>query len=205
MNFLGHATPVTFPGGVSVVGHPTTQCLVRSDNVLEIHAHGAEGGVSIAFERLNLPSVKSLSNQVLEFDLEFLVKPDGDVGRHGGIYYGNHQSDRQTKGNTCLDWIDRADDRGYRFYETGSDHHLSLNVLLPRRKEPINHLKIIIKDNGEQILVAGDDIWKVRNVGPVHLLDKPCLGFWVWPNNQIRISNFVVRPYTGKVKKKSIF
>jgi hypothetical protein len=128
--------------------------------------------------------------------MEFLVRPGDEVGRHGGIYYGSHQSGRQC-GNTVLDWIDRTSDRGYRLYESGP---ISPS-LLPRMKEPTGHLKIIIKANGEQIVVAGDDIWKSRNVGPAHELDKPCLGFWAWANNHLRISNFIIRPYTGKARR----
>ena len=121
--------------------------MVRSYNVLEIHAHRADDGGSIAFERLNLSSLKCLSNQILEFDFEFLVKLGGDIGRHGGIYYGNHHFDREITGNTCVDWINC----GYRFYETGPGHGVNINMLLPRTKQPSNHLKIIIKDTGEQI------------------------------------------------------
>jgi hypothetical protein len=128
--------------------------------------------------------------------MEFLVRPAGEVGRHGGIYYGSNQSGRGI-GNTVLDWIDRTYDRGYRFYNSVSTNP----SLLPRTKEPTAHLKIIIKANGEQIVVAGDDIWKSRDVGPAHELDKPYLGFWAWGNNQLRISNFIIRPYTGKTRR----
>jgi hypothetical protein len=132
------------------------------------------------------------------------MKPYDDVGRHGGIYYGNHSFDRSKSGNIVVDWIDRSYDRGYRFYQTGSDPDYS-NIFLPRNKEPIHHLKIIIKSNGEQIIVAQNDIWKNLTSNGVQLLNQPWLGFWAWGQNYLRISNFVIRPYTGeKLEKKRL-
>ena len=189
---------------VSVVGNPSTECLVKSDYILEIITHSSEGGCAIPFEQLNLPITKSLSNQVLEFDMEFLITTNDDVSRHGGIYYGDHHLDRLTIGNVVIDWLDRIRDRGYRFYKTGSFSDSS-NILSPERnKEPTRHLKIIIKSNGEHIVIAENYILKNLNGNAVQLYNKPCLGFWAWGNNHLRISNFTIRPYKGKAKKKSI-
>jgi hypothetical protein len=186
---------------VSVVGNPLTECRMKSDDVLEIITYSSEGGCDIPFERLKLPITKSLSNQVLEFDMEFVVKPDGIIGRHGGLYYGNHSFHRWANGGTIVDWTDRVDDRGYRFYQTMPTPDY-LNILLPRNKEPVNHLKIIIKSNGEQIIVAQDDIWRNLTGSAVQLLNKPHLAFWAWGDNHLRISNLVIRPYTGEKEKK---
>lgn len=133
--------------------------------------------------------------------MKFLARPNHAEGRCGGIYYGDHHLGRFTRGNIAIDWIDRTDDRGYRFYQTGPSASHSLNIMLPREKEPANHLKIIVKSNGEQIVVAKNDIWKIPNASLVQLLDKPYLGFWAWNNNHLRISNFVIRPYTGEKRK----
>ncbi|CAF1224006.1 unnamed protein product [Adineta steineri] len=180
---------------VSVVGNSLTKCVIKSNDVLEITTHLSEGGCAVPFEQLKLPIKKSLSNQVLEFDMKFLTNPYDGVGRHGGIYYGNHSFDRRADGNTGVDWIDRTRDRGYRFYRTGWYPDDS-NVLLLQKKEPVNHLKIIIKSNGEHIIVAENTIWKNLTSNAVQLLNKPYLGFWAWGNNHLRISNFTIRPYT---------
>ncbi|CAF1484171.1 unnamed protein product [Adineta steineri] len=180
---------------VSVVGNSLTRCVIKSNDVLEITTHLSEGGCVVPFKQLKLPTTKSLSNQVLEFDMEFLAEPYDDVGRHGGIYYGNHSFDRWTNGNTVVDWIDRTHDRGYRFYQTGRYPDDS-NILVLQKKEPVNHLKIIIKSNGEHIIVAENTIWKNLTSNAVQLLNKPYLGFWAWSNNHLRISNFIIRPYT---------
>ncbi|CAF5088851.1 unnamed protein product, partial [Rotaria sp. Silwood1] len=195
---------VKFPS-IPVVGDPSTQCLVESDDVLEIIVGSSEGGCAIPFEKLELPITKSLSNQVLEFDMEFLVTPNADEGRCDGIYYGNNHLVRNTSGNTVLYWIPRTEDRGYRFYESGpTPLHDSIG-LLPRTKEPASRLKIIIKSNGEQILVADNDIWKNLSGNAIQFVNKPFLGFWGWMNNHLRISNFIIRSHTGEKEKKSVF
>ncbi|CAF0766523.1 unnamed protein product [Rotaria sordida] len=173
---LSNDVHIKFPS-ILVVGNPSTECLAKSDDVLELITGSSEGGCAIPFQRLKLPITKSLSNQVLEFDMEFLVTPNDDVGRCGGIYYGNHHLDRSTSGNTVMYWIDRAGDRGYRFYESGpAPSHDSIG-LLPRKKDPARHLRIIIKSNGEQILVADNDIWRNLSGNAVQFVNKPFLGF----------------------------
>ncbi|UJR19801.1 hypothetical protein I4U23_022934 [Adineta vaga] len=181
---------------VSIVGDSFTEYRVRSNDVLEIITHNSEGGCAIPFEQLKLPVNRSLSNQVLEFDMEFLTVPNDEVGRHGGIYYGDHEFDRSMNNNVVIDWIDRYFDRGYRFYQTDA-HSTIPHSVVPYKNEPARHLKIIIKANGEQILVIEDGVWRRLNCGRIHLLGKPCLGFWAWANNHLRISNFTIRPYIG--------
>ncbi|CAF3332294.1 unnamed protein product [Rotaria sp. Silwood2] len=194
---LIHSTIVEFVN-VRTVGDPSTACLATCGSTLEIITGSFEGGCAIEFHQLKLPNIKSLSNQVLEFDMKFLKKPSNSVGRCGGIYYGNHELERFVGGNIVLDWIDRTDDRGYRFYDSGLESSHSLNVLLPRTNEPASHLKIIIKSTGEHIVAAGNDIWKRLNGSAVQLLDTPYLGFWAFYNNHIVISNFSIHPYTGE-------
>ena len=186
---------------ITRIEDPMTECVVKSGHVLEIDARSSssEGGCAISFNELRLPPTESLSNQVLEFDMEFLIKPASEVGRHGGIYYGDHELGRFRDGNVVLDWIDRPTNLGYRFYESGLNRTHQNTFFFALRNESANHLKIIVKSNGEHIIVVENFIWKIQlTTAAIPSLGKPCLGFWAWPQNHIRISNFIIRPYKGE-------
>ncbi|CAF1332597.1 unnamed protein product [Didymodactylos carnosus] len=189
--------PVKFDGTIGLLN---ANCNVTNDGeTLEILTKNSEGACSVSFKQLNLSEKKSLLNQTLSFKIEFLSTPThNDVGRHGGIYYGESNYKRFTHdGNTIVEWIDRNWDRGYHVYEKVETEAERIEKrLLPLNNEPAEHWKITILENGEELFEWGDDLKKIiKTEAQIQLLNKPYLGFWAYDFNHIKISNFIIQPY----------
>ena len=131
------------------------------------------------------PPVELSSDLELSFDMSFLTDSnvgDGN-GRHAGVFFCSsrptHRWDREGGINGyCLDWIDRARDRGIRLVRIdGGDQTVLRNAGGKLRSPPL-HWRVVL--DAATIRVWGDDELVMEVEDDRHRGGH--LGFWVWSN-----------------------
>jgi len=182
--------PISF---VEVESHAGATCRVPNANTLIVNAPSSEGACQVPFSALRVPGSKSLTSQIISFDVQFLRRPTDTVGRHGGFYFGANPTGRRD--NIVVDWIDRSFDHGYRVY---GGENPKWSQLTPSSGEPHQHWTVIVMADGTMHFRSGDIAYdhKISQ----HNMDKPSLGFWAWPGNRLKITNFNIRPYSPTYK-----
>ncbi|MEC9348896.1 MAG: hypothetical protein VX387_04165, partial [Planctomycetota bacterium] len=130
------------------------------------------------------PPIEMPSTMGLSFDMNFLIGPNaGDgAGRHAGVMFCStsptHRWDRETGiSGYCLDWIDRANDRGVRLLRIDGVRQELLGNVGELRGPPLNWRVTV---DATTIRVWGDDqlIMEVAD----SRYRGGYLGFWVWSN-----------------------
>lgn len=187
--------PISF---VEVSSHGSAKCKTPNAHTVIVNADGGEGACTVPFSALKVPRTKSLANTIISFDVHFLKKPEHAVGRHGGIFFGAHESGRRD--NAVVDWIDRSFDRGLRLY--GLRENNKWSQLRPANDAVPQRWTIIIDENGDLMFTAGDVTWNAKV--SQHELSEPHVGFWAWPGNHMKVTNFNIRPYQKRYKYVNI-
>ncbi|MCH2368333.1 MAG: carboxypeptidase-like regulatory domain-containing protein, partial [Planctomycetes bacterium] len=131
------------------------------------------------------PPVELPSALELSFDMNFLTDSDvGDRnGRHAGVFFCSsrptHRWDREGGINGyCLDWIDRAEDRGVRLVRIDGGNQTVLRNTGGKLRGPPLHWRVVL--DAATIRVWGDDelIMEIDDGS----YRGGHLGFWVWSN-----------------------
>eukprot|EP01083_Nonionella_stella_P129628 393325_1 len=178
------------PLSISCMSEPTAVKL--SGNALEI-ASGAEQHCTLLTPALLGESALPFT---VSFDVEFTAGSNPGVGKHGGCYLGvasDYFLQRWGERGTVniIDWIDRAQDRGYHVYENVAQRDSSSiwnrkRIAQPR---PGKRWMIVYKSVDEcQLMVDGELITTFK---PVSVSGH--IGFWQY-NGSICVSNVMVSP-----------
>ena len=131
------------------------------------------------------PPVELSSDLEFSFDMNFLTDSNvGDLnGRHAGVFFCSsrptHRWDREGGINGyCLDWIDRARDRGVRLVRIDGGDQTPLRNAGGKLRGPPLHWRVVL--DATTIRVWGDDelIMEVDD----GRYRGGHLGFWVWSN-----------------------
>jgi len=131
------------------------------------------------------PPVELPSALELSFDMSFLTDSnvgDGN-GRHAGVFFCSsrptHRWDREGGINGyCLDWIDRARDRGVRLVRIDGGNQTVLRNTGGKLRGPPLHWRVVL--DAATIRVWGDDELIMEVDDSLHRGGH--FGFWVWSN-----------------------
>jgi len=170
-----------------------TQCTVKGNSV-EVSGRAESACLFSA------PIIKDSPFDVeIVFDVSFNPVPEGDNGRHGGIFYGARQNIDTRAGNPTVDWIESKTSQGYRVY--GNKDTNKVKGMSPGPK-PNTRWQILIHSDGRASFTAGPKTW-LKDFSPQ--IQGPYIGFWCAAGNKVKFSNVSIRkvdPPKIKAEKK---
>eukprot|EP01083_Nonionella_stella_P129629 393328_1 len=169
-----------------------TRCLSLQGDTMKL-TDGGEQCVTLAEPCLLGESALPFT---VSFDVEFTAGSNQGVGKHGGIFLGvakDYALQRWGERGTVniIDWIDRAQDRGYHVYENVAQRDSSSiwNRKRVAQPQPGKRWMIVYKSVDEcQLMVDGELITTFK---PVSVSGH--IGFWQY-NGSICVSNVMVSP-----------
>jgi hypothetical protein len=117
----------------------------------------------------------------VSFRLNFLSRPFGEVGRHGGAFLFAQNTRPRGAGNSgySVDWIDRAADRGYRISVWNDGVETSL---LAGNGDMDPGAEWAVEFEGDTIRVLADGTVRAEVTDGTYR--SGLIGFWVYQGNE---------------------